>query len=61
LHYEDRFGLIKSFICGDGFNVFDEKNDNTFTISRVDFNVIFIASRISEENSIKKRAIVINL
>lgn len=61
LHYEDRFGLIKSFVGGDGFNVLDEQNDNMFTINKVDFNIIFIASRMSKEGAINKRTIMINL
>lgn len=61
LNYEDRFGLIKSFIGNDGFNVLDKQNDNMFTISKVDFNVIFIASRIPEKEDIKKRSIFVNL
>ena len=61
LHYEDRFGIIKSFVGYDGFNVLDEHNDNMFTINKVDFNVIFIASRKSKERAINARSIVINL
>lgn len=60
LHYEDRFGLIKSFVCGDGFNVLDNQN-NMFTISKVNFNIIFIASKKSTECAINARSIVINL
>lgn len=61
LCYEDRFGLIKSFIGNDGFNVLDEQNDNMFRINKVDFNVIFIASRIPKEDAIKTRSFFVNL
>lgn len=61
LHYEDRFGLIKNFVGDDIFYVFDEQNDNIFTIKKWNFNIIFIAKRISKESAIEKRSIFINL